>query len=232
MTAEKILVVEDEEDIQELIRYNLSREAFKVTCVDTGEKALKQVAAEVPDLVVLDLMLPGIDGLNVCRSIKADAALRDIPIIMVTAKGEESDVVTGLEMGADDYVTKPFSPKIFISRVRAVLRRRGEAAKPADPNGVLTVKDLSIHPGRHEAKVKGQKLDLTFTEFRILEILASRPGWVFTRGQLVDAIRGEDHAVTDRSVDFQIVGLRKKLGDCADYIETVRGVGYRFQDDA
>lgn len=230
MTAEKILVVEDEEDIQELIRYNLSREAFKVTCVDTGEKALKQVAAEAPDLVVLDLMLPGIDGLNVCRSIKADAALRDIPIIMVTAKGEESDVVTGLEMGADDYVTKPFSPKIFISRVRAVLRRRTEPAPAED--GVLTVKDLSIHPGRHEAKVKGQKLDLTFTEFRILQILASRPGWVFTRGQLVDAIRGEDHAVTDRSVDFQIVGLRKKLGDCADYIETVRGVGYRFHDDA
>ncbi|MCF8721564.1 response regulator [Nitrospina gracilis] len=232
MTAEKILVVEDEEDIQELIRYNLAREAFQVTCVDTGEKALKQVEKEAPDLVVLDLMLPGIDGLNVCRSMKADADLRAIPIIMVTAKGEESDVVTGLEMGADDYVTKPFSPKIFISRVRAVLRRRGETPKPADPNGVLKVKDLTIHPGRHEAKVKGKKLDLTFTEFRILEILASRPGWVFTRGQLVDAIRGEDHAVTDRSVDFQIVGLRKKLGDCADYIETVRGVGYRFQDDA
>lgn len=232
MTAEKILVVEDEEDIQELIRYNLAREAFQVTCVDTGEKALKQAAKETPDLVVLDLMLPGIDGLNVCKSMKADAGLRAIPIIMVTAKGEESDVVTGLEMGADDYVTKPFSPKIFISRVRAVLRRRGETPKPADPNGVLTVKDLTIHAGRHEVKVKNKKLDLTFTEFRILEILASRPGWVFTRGQLVDAIRGEDHAVTDRSVDFQIVGLRKKLGDCADYIETVRGVGYRFQDDA
>jgi two-component system phosphate regulon response regulator PhoB len=230
MTAEKILVVEDEEDIQELIRYNLAREAFKVTCVDTGEQALQRAASEHPDLVVLDLMLPGIDGLNVCRTMKADPSLRDIPIIMVTAKGEESDVVTGLEMGADDYVTKPFSPNIFLSRVRAVLRRRTEPAQPE--NGVIRVKELMIHPGRHEVQVDGKKLDLTFTEFRILQMLAARPGWVFTRGQIVDEIRGEDHAVTDRSVDFQIVGLRKKLGEYATFIETVRGVGYRFKDDA
>lgn len=230
MTAEKILVVEDEEDIQELIRYNLAREAFTVTCVDTGEQALKRAASEHPDLMVLDLMLPGIDGLNVCRTMKADPSLRDIPIIMVTAKGEESDVVTGLEMGADDYITKPFSPNIFLSRVRAVLRRRTEPARP-DSNGVIRIGELQIHPGRHEVQVEGDRVDLTFTEFRILQLLAARPGWVFTRGQIVDQIRGEDHAVTDRSVDFQIVGLRKKLGDYAAFIETVRGVGYRFKDE-
>ena len=152
----------------------------------------------------------------------------DVPIIMVTAKGEESDIVTGLEMGADDYITKPFSPQIFLSRVKAVLRRKN--GQPEPPDRVIQIQDLVIHPGRHEVQIRDEKIDLTFTEFRILQMLASRPGWVFTRGQIVDDVRGEDHAVTDRSVDFQIVGLRKKLGDYAEYIETVRGVGYRFKD--
>ncbi len=228
MTGEKVLVVEDEEDIQELIRYNLAREAYQVTCVTRGEEALQKARSILPDLMVLDLMLPGVDGLEVCRTLKGNPETSAIPVVMVTAKGEESDVVTGLEMGADDYVTKPFSPKILLSRIKAVLRRRSEA--PRNENDIIQYKDLVIHPGRHEVQVKDKTIDLTFTEFRILQTLASRPGWVFTRSQIVDAVRGENYAVTDRSVDFQIVGLRKKLGSCATYIQTVRGVGYRFQE--
>jgi len=228
MPTEKILVVEDEENIQELIRYNLSKEGYQVCCALSGEKGLDAARTENPDLVLLDLMLPGLDGLDVCKELKRDTATQGIGIIMVTAKGDETDIVTGLEMGADDYVVKPFSPKILLSRVKAVLRRK-HSPQPDDKD-VIQIGDLAIHPGRHEALLENKKLDLTFTEFRILQTLATRPGWVFTRGQIVDAVRGEDHAVTDRSVDFQIVGLRRKLGNYSDYIETVRGVGYRFQE--
>ena len=228
MPTEKILVVEDEENIQELIRYNLTKEGYQVSCALSGEKGLDAARTESPDLVLLDLMLPGLDGLDVCRELKRDAATQGIAVIMVTAKGDETDIVTGLELGADDYVVKPFSPKILLSRVKAVLRRH---QSPSEEDGdVIQINDLVIHPGRHEALLGNKKLDLTFTEFRILQTLASRPGWVFTRGQIVDKVRGEDHAVTDRSVDFQIVGLRRKLGDYSRYIETVRGVGYRFQE--
>jgi len=226
MPTEKILIVEDEENIQELIRYNLAKEGYQLICASSGEQGLEAARKKNPDLVLLDLMLPGLDGLDVCRELKRDAGTRNIAVIMVTAKGEESDVVTGLELGADDYVTKPFSPKVLLSRVKAVLRRQHAIQK--DQTEVTRIHDLVIHPGRHEARLKDQKLDLTFTEFRILQMLATRPGWVFTRGQIVDAVRGDDHAVTDRSVDFQMVGLRRKLGEDSDYIETVRGVGYRF----
>ena len=228
MPTEKILVVEDEENIQELIRYNLSKEGYQVCCALSGEKGLDAARVEQPDLVLLDLMLPGLDGLDVCKELKRDAATQGIAVIMVTAKGDETDIVTGLELGADDYVVKPFSPKILLSRVKAVLRRKHSPA-PEDKD-VIQIGDLAIHPGRHEALLENKKLDLTFTEFRILQTLAARPGWVFTRGQIVDAVRGEDHAVTDRSVDFQIVGLRRKLDHYSSYIETVRGVGYRFQE--
>jgi two-component system phosphate regulon response regulator PhoB len=228
MPTEKILVVEDEENIQELIRYNLTKEGYQVSCALSGEKGLDAARTENPDLVLLDLMLPGLDGLDVCKELKRDAATQAIAVIMVTAKGDETDIVTGLEMGADDYVIKPFSPKILLSRVKAVLRRK-HSPQPDDKD-VIHIGDLAIHPGRHEALLENKKLDLTFTEFRILQTLATRPGWVFTRGQIVDAVRGEDHAVTDRSVDFQIVGLRRKLGNYSEYIETVRGVGYRFQE--
>lgn len=228
MPTEKILVVEDEENIQELIRYNLAKEGYQVSCVLSGEKGLEVARAENPDLVLLDLMLPGLDGLDVCKELKRDAATQGIAVIMVTAKGDETDIVTGLELGADDYVIKPFSPKILLSRVKAVLRRK-HSPTPENKE-VIQIGDLSIHSGRHEALLKNKKLDLTFTEFRILQTLATRPGWVFTRGQIVDAIRGEDHAVTDRSVDFQIVGLRRKLDQYSTFIETVRGVGYRFQE--
>lgn len=228
MAKERILVVEDEEDILELVRFNLSREGYSVTGAATGEEAWKLASSRVPDLIVLDLMLPGIDGLEVTKMIKNDSRTRDIPIVMLTAKGEESDIVTGLELGADDYITKPFSPRVLVARVKAVLRRKVKA--PTEESSVLKIHDLVIHPGRHEVLVEGKSIELTFTEFGILSYLARRPGWVFTRSQIVDAVRGDDYFVTDRAVDVQIVGLRKKLGPASKYIETVRGVGYRFKE--
>jgi len=228
MSREKVLVVEDEEDILELLRFNLSGEGYAVTCAATGEEALKLAKAEVPDLVLLDLMLPGIDGLQVAKRLKEEESTRDISIVMLTAKGEESDIVTGLELGADDYVTKPFSKKVLFARVRAVLRRKGKG--PEDEIAVLRALDLTIHPGRREVLVKGKPVQLTYTEFGILRFLARRPGWVFTRSQIVDAVKGDDYFVTDRAVDVQIVGLRRKLGGAAGCIETVRGVGYRFKE--
>ena len=226
MKKEKILVVDDEEDILELVRYNLDREGYTVVCAASGEAALKVAESETVDLIILDLMLPGIDGLEVARRLRQNAATRDIPIVMLTAKGEEADVVTGLELGADDYITKPFSPRILTARMKAVIRRRSGISE--SEGEVLTIRELSIHPGRRHVTANGRSLDLTFTEFQVLYFLARRPGWVFTRSQIVDAVRGDDYPVTDRSVDVQIVGLRKKLGPLGHYIETVRGVGYRF----
>jgi two-component system phosphate regulon response regulator PhoB len=228
MPNEKILIVDDEEDILELLKYNLSREGYKVSCAASGEETLRAVRSGIPDLIVLDLMLPGIDGLDVARQLKNDSKTRDVPIVMLTAKGEEADIVTGLELGADDYITKPFSPRVLLARVRAVLRRR--IREPTNDTSVLQVRKLEIHPGRREVLVNGEPVQLTFTEFGILNFLARRPGWVFTRSQIVDAVRGDDYFVTDRSVDVQIVGLRKKLGPAGTDIETVRGVGYRFRD--
>jgi two-component system phosphate regulon response regulator PhoB len=228
MAKEKILVVDDEEDILELLNFNLSREGYALLLSSTGEEALNLVRSELPDVVVLDLMLPGIDGLEVARILKNDSRSRDIPIVMLTAKGEEADVVAGLELGADDYVTKPFSPRVLLARIRAVLRRRSKS--PAEETSVLRIHDIVIHPGRREVLVDGESVQLTFTEFGVLNYLARRPGWVFTRSQIVDAVRGDDYFVTDRSVDVQIVGLRKKLGSKGHYVETVRGVGYRFRE--
>jgi two-component system phosphate regulon response regulator PhoB len=228
MAREKILIVEDEEDILELVRYNLVREGYEVKDAQTGEEALEIVQSTPLDLIILDLMLPGVDGLEVAKILKNDSATRTISIIMLTAKGEESDIVTGLELGADDYIPKPFSPRILIARVRAVLRRKGE--KPVDDMGTIKIHDLVIHPERREVTIGNTIVELTYTEFQVLYFLAKRPGWVFTRFQIVDAVRGDDYPVTDRSVDVQIVGLRKKLGHGGKYIETVRGVGYRFKE--
>ena len=228
MAKAHILAVDDEEDILELVRFNLAREGYQVTCTASGEKALKIARSESPDLVLLDLMLPGIDGLEVAKILKNDTRSRHIPIVMLTAKGEEADIVTGLELGADDYIPKPFSPRVMVARVKAVLRRK--AKEPVEEASVIKVHDLVIHPGRHEVLVEGKAVQLTHTEFEILRFLAGRPGWVFTRFQIVDAVRGDDYPVTDRSVDVQIVGLRKKLGPAGSYIETVRGVGYRFKE--
>ncbi|MFH1144791.1 MAG: response regulator transcription factor [Candidatus Eisenbacteria bacterium] len=228
MSGKHILVVEDDKDIQELVKYNLTSEGHQVSSALTGEEGLKLARARHPDLVVLDLMLPGMDGREVCRALKKDVATETIPIIMLTAKGEESDIVAGLELGADDYVTKPFSPKVLNARVRVLLRR---SALPApDDQAIIRAKEIVINPGRHEVQVAGQGIELTYTEFRLLQLLAARPGWVFTRYQIVNAIRGEEYPVTERSVDVQVVGLRKKLGPAGQHIETVRGVGYRFKD--
>jgi two-component system, OmpR family, alkaline phosphatase synthesis response regulator PhoP len=228
MAHQRILVVEDEEEILELVRYNLTKQGYRVTCAASGEDGLRKARLDVPDLVVLDLMLPGVDGMEVCRRLKGDAATQAVPIIMLTAKGEESDVVAGLEVGADDYVSKPFSPKVLNARIRAVLRRK--EAEPTDDDEPISIHDMTIHPGRHEVLVGGEAVDLTATEFRVLRILAQRPGWVFTRNQIAAQIHGGDCVVTDRSVDVQIVGLRKKLGNAGEYVETVRGVGYRFRE--
>ena len=229
MAKERVLVVDDEEDILELVRYNLAREGYQVSGAASGESALKKAESEKFDLVVLDLMLPGIDGLEVARQLKKHSTTRDVPIIMLTAKGEEADIVAGLELGADDYVTKPFSPRVLIARVRTVLRRKSE--EPESGGQIIQVHNLEIHPGRRQVSIGAAPVDLTFTEFQVLCVLARRPGWVFTRSQIVDAVRGSDYPVTDRSVDVQIVGLRKKLGECGKYIETVRGVGYRFKEE-
>jgi two-component system phosphate regulon response regulator PhoB len=228
MPKERILVVDDEEDILELVRYNLVREGYQVNGALTGEDALKKSRAEKFDLIILDLMLPGIDGLEVMKKLKAHEKAQHIPIVMLTAKGEEADIVTGLELGADDYITKPFSPRVLIARVRTALRRKSGQAE--DDSAVVQIHELEIHPGRRSVAARGTPVDLTYTEFQVLYILARRPGWVFTRSQIVDAVRGDDYPVTDRSVDVQIVGLRKKLGPYGNYIETVRGVGYRFRE--
>lgn len=229
MAKKKILVVEDDQDIVEMIRYNLEREGYSVMNAPSGEDALIKVQRATPDLVLLDLLLPEIDGLEVCKRIKGDPDTRNIPIIMVTAKGEESDIVTGLELGADDYVKKPFKPKELVARIRAVFRR-SSGAETKDSSEVITIHDIEIHPGRRDVKIKGKPVTLTYTEFQVLHFLARNPGWVFTRYQIVDAVRGENYPVTDRSVDVQIVGLRKKLGKSGRFIETVRGIGYRLTD--
>jgi two-component system phosphate regulon response regulator PhoB len=228
MAKESLLIVEDEESILELLDYNLSKEGYDVSEVRSGEEALEAARSGSPDLIVLDLMLPGLDGFDVCRILKGDPKTTGIPIVMLTAKGEESDIVAGLELGADDYVTKPFSPKVLVARIRAVLRR-GPKAKP-DDGSALKIHEIQIHPGRHEVLAGGEPVKLTSTEFRILHFLAGRPGWVFTRDQIIEAIHGDGHHVTDRSIDVQIMSLRKKMGDCGRYIETVRGVGYRFKE--
>ena len=228
MPKEKILVVDDEEDILELVRYNLAKEGYRVACVTSGEQAMKEVKEDAPDLILLDLMLPGLDGLDVCKRLKSDPVTSVIPIIMLTAKGEDADIVTGLELGAEDYVTKPFSPRVLLARLKACLRRKRQ--EEADETGILRVGDFTINPSRHEVLVKDKPADLTATEFRILYFLARRTGWVFSRDQIIKAVKGDDYPVTERSVDVQIAGLRKKLGSSGNSVETVRGVGYRLKE--
>ena len=228
VNGEKILIVEDENDVMELIHYNLTREGFRCDTAANGKDALHKARTVLPDLVLLDLMLPELDGLAVCKRLKADATTAGVPIIMVTAKSDETDIVTGLELGAEDYITKPFSPKILIARIKAVLRRK-TAAVP-DASDVLNIQGIVIDPGRHKVTVNDTVVELTSTEFSLLHFLAARPGWVFTRYQIVDAIHGADYPVTDRSIDVQVVALRKKLGTAGTCIQTVRGIGYRFKE--
>ena len=227
MAKSTVLVVDDEEDIRELVELNLCREGYTVLTCETGEQALDKAISKHPNLIVLDLMLPGIDGLEVCRRLKADPRTAAIAVVMLTAKGEEADIVTGLELGADDYVTKPFSGKVLVARVRRLLRKQQGGA---DDRGIVKIHEMIIDPNRYEVRIGGKPVALTLTEFNILHTLARRPGRVFTRYQIVDAIHGNDYLVTERAVDVQIVSLRRKLGRFARYIDTVRGVGYRLVD--
>ena len=231
MRKPSILVVEDDTDIQQLVSYNLIKAGFNVTCADTGEEALQLLGREPVDAMVLDLMLPGKDGNEVCRAVRSQEAIKGLPIIMLTAKSEEDDIVSGLECGADDYVTKPFSPRVLIARLEAALRRTPESTEiPDESAGFISRHGMEIHPGRHEVRVNGEEVHLTASEFTILELLAGRPGLVFSRQQIIDQVRGYDYSITPRAVDVQIFGLRKKLGDSGACIETVRGIGYRIRE--
>lgn len=228
MANETVLAVEDEADIRELIRCNLEKNSFTVKLAASAEDAWRMARHAAPDLILLDLMLPGMDGLEFCRMLKNNPAMHAIPIVMLTAKGEEADIVAGLELGAADYITKPFSPRVLLARLRAILRR--EQAPAGALPARIQAGDIALDLERHEVTVKKKEVALTLTEFQILAALARKPGRVFTRQQIVDAVRGEDYAVTERSVDVQMVGLRKKLGAASEVIETVRGVGYRFRE--
>lgn len=229
MKREKVIVIEDEADILEVIEYNLSREGYLVCSAMDGEEALRLIKKENPDIVLLDLMLPGLNGIEVCRRLKGDSMTCQIPVIMVTAKGEESDIVLGLGMGADDYVVKPFSPKELIARVKAVLRRV-ELKEAQEKNKRIVLDGLTIDAEKHEVCVDDKSIFFTATEFKVLHFLASTPGRVFTRDNLLSKTIGEDAVVIDRNVDVHIQAVRKKLGNYRYLIETIRGVGYRFQN--
>lgn len=230
MSHTKIVVIEDEPDILEVIQHNLTREGFKVLACTDGAEGLRMVQNEAPALVLLDLMLPGMDGLEVCRLLKMDTVTQHIPIVMITAKAEESDIVLGLGLGADDYMTKPFRPRELVARVRAVLRR----VPPTKAGGVerLVRDGLVVDAVRHQVYIDDEEVRLTATEFRLLHFMASHPGRVFTRDQLVHRAIGEDAVVVDRNIDVHIRSIRQKLARYRGMIETVRGVGYRFRDES
>lgn len=230
MDKDRILVVEDEADILEVIRHNLSREGYEVLASRDGEEGFRLARKEAPDLVVLDLMLPGLDGVEICRRLKADPVTRAIPVVMVTAKGEESDVVLGLGVGADDYVPKPFRPRELLARVKAVLRR-GPLRDEKGSGERIVRGGLVVDAMRHEVRVEGKPVPFTATQFRLLHFLASHPGRVFTRDQLLSRVIGEHAIVIDRNIDVHVRAVREKLGAHRDVIETVRGVGYRFREE-
>ena len=227
MKKSKIVVIEDEVDILEVINYNLSKEGFDVCSALDGEEGLALIKKEVPDLVLLDLMLPGLDGIEICRKLKTDYSTRSIPIIMVTAKGEESDIVLGLGMGADDYMVKPFRPGELMARIRSVLRR-GDFIEEGE--GLVSIDKLVIDINRHEVKLEGKKIILTAMEFKLLHFLASHPGQVFTRENLLNHVSSDDTFIIDRNIDVHIRSIRKKLNKHRELIETIHRVGYRFRD--
>ena len=230
MNSRAILVVEDEADIREVIAFNLKREGFAVRTAADGVSGLEAARTGPIDLLILDLMLPRMDGLEVCRRLRADAATRHLPILILSAKGEESDIVLGLGLGADDYICKPFSPRELVARVQAVLRREVRSGTTADPLERVTHGGLVVDIGRHEVLVDGAAVAFTATQLKLLHHLASHPGRVFTREQLLDFAVGTDVVVTDRNVDVHMRAIRQKLGKYAESIVTVRGVGYRFAD--
>ncbi|MFQ6603992.1 MAG: response regulator [Fidelibacterota bacterium] len=224
----QILIIEDESDILELIQFNLENAGYRCHGSLHGDRGLTWARNHRPDLIILDIMLPGINGLDICRLLKGDHNTDGIPILMVTARGEEADIIRGLEIGADDYMTKPFSPRVLVARVEALLRR---SRRYEDSPDVLVIEGITIDKSKHIVSIDGQRIDLTKSEFRILSLLASHPGWVYTRNQIIEYVHGDHYPVTDRSVDFQIVGLRKKIKDKGEFIQTVRGVGYKFKHE-
>jgi len=228
MAKQHIFIVEDEPDIVDLLSYHLTLEGYIVSVVMRGDLAVAEITQGKPNLILLDLMLPGLGGIEICRLLKTKPETAGIPIIMVTARGDETDVVVGLEMGAEDYIIKPFSIKIVLARMQTILRRLNHA--PDITPNFIKIHDITIDPGRHEVTGGKTPIALTASEFRLLHFLAQRPNWVFTREQIVDGVKGQDYVVTDRAVDVQMVSLRRKLGKRGEYIETVRGVGYRLKE--
>ncbi|MEZ6194312.1 MAG: response regulator [Planctomycetota bacterium] len=229
MKRETILIIEDEIDILEVVEYNLAGEGYKVLKALDGESGLLIAREKNPGVILLDLMLPGMGGKQVCQKLKQDPLTRDIPVIMVTAKSEETDVIVGLGLGADDYVTKPFRPKELIARIQAVARR-SRGVSTVDQEARIQVGDLVIDPVRHELLVEEESIEMTATEFRIMHLLMSQPGRVFTREQISSKALGQVLHPTDRNIDVHVKTIRKKLGERRDAIETVRGVGYRLTD--
>jgi DNA-binding response OmpR family regulator len=227
MTRHSVLVIDDERDVIELVRYNLEKSGFDVLAARDGKSGLAAAKASPPDLVLLDLMMPEMDGLEVCRSLRKEPKTARVPVIMLTAKASEADRVVGLEMGADDYIVKPFSPRELVARVKAVLRRATLASESGE---VLKVGDLAIDVARHEVIFKSKSIELTATEFRVLQYLATRAGRVASRTDIIDGALERDAAITDRTVDVHVTALRKKLGKGGDLIETVRGFGYKIRD--
>ncbi len=231
MVKKKILVIEDDRDISELITYNLEREGYDVACLYDGGQAVDFVKKRKPELIILDLMLPEVDGIEICRTLKSDAITKHIPIIMLTAKGEEADVVVGLQMGADDYIPKPFSPKVLVARIKAIIRRMADLTlSSASADDVRNFGNFNIDLLKHKISYKGHAVKLTSIEFDIVEFLSRSPGRVWSREQILDNVWKEGKFIIDRAVDVHVRGLRKKLGVAENYIETVRGVGYRFKD--
>lgn len=226
---ERILVIEDEPDIREVVEFNLRREGFRVSGAETAEEGFEKIQSEFPDAVLLDLMLPGMSGLELCRKLKNDPDLRAIPVIMVTAKDDVDDVVAGLEAGADDYVSKPFSPRVLIARVKAVVRRGAWEADEARGERIVAG-EVVIDTAAHQVSVAGKAVEFTATEFRLLHYLATNPGRVFTRNHLLSRVMGESATLVDRNIDVHIGAIRRKLNKSRDLLETVRGVGYRFRD--
>ena len=224
----KILIVEDEQDIRDLLIFNLQKEGFKVESADNGDSALSLIRKNNFDLILLDLMLPGIGGFDLTRILKNDKKTSETPILMLTAKGEESDIVKGLELGADDYMTKPFSIKVLLARINKIFKYNNQ--QKSDEH-IISHGKILINLKSRDVIVEERNVNLTFTEFEILKLLASHSKWVYTRNEIINNIRGDDYIVTDRTIDFQIVGLRKKMGPAGKFIKTVRGVGYRFMVD-
>ncbi|MFZ9688535.1 MAG: response regulator [Phycisphaerales bacterium] len=222
------LIVEDENEIADLVKFHLEREGMQVSVARNGRKAIEMVQGAGYDLIVLDLMLPDLDGLEICRRLKGQDRTREIPVVMLTARGEESDIVAGLEMGADDYVTKPFSPRVLMARLRNALRKAG-ATEPTERIALVNGR-LLIDRERHVVTVDGQPIELTVTEFGILHFLALRPGFVRTRDQIISAVHGRNTVLSSRTVDVHVTAVRRKLGGLGECVQTVRGVGYRFRD--